>query len=78
MPVKYALESVIGEKSVYNATERKMGVELRGQKIMVHGELIEATNQRFKIPDEERFVTRWETLRELLGLEMVQDIRFEK
>lgn len=78
VPVRYVVERVTGKKPFYDANLKQMRVEVRGKQEMVKGELIEAANKYFPIPEEERLVANWEEIQLLLGLRKVQDIRFEQ
>lgn len=77
MPVKYTVERVTGKRAIYDLRGKQMGIEVEGRREVVKGELMEAANKYFPLPEEERFIADWEAIRTLLGLRKVQDIRFE-
>ncbi len=78
VPVGYVIERITGRRPVYDANLRQMRMKVEGREEIVRGELIEAANKYFPIPEDERLVANWETIQSLLGLQKVQDIRFEQ
>lgn len=78
VPIGYVIESVTGKRPIYDMNLKQVKVEAKGREEMVRGELIEAANKYFPVPEEERLVTNWEAIQSLLGLRKVQDIRFDQ
>lgn len=78
VPVGYVIGLVTGKRPVYDMNLKQMKVEVKGREEIVRGELIEAANKYFPIPECERLVANWEAIQLLLGLRKVQDIRFEQ
>ncbi len=76
MPVRYVVERLAGKRPIYDAEKRQMKAEIQGRQAMIDGELIEAANHWVEIPEEERFVARREALATLLGIQVIQDVRF--
>lgn len=76
VPVRYVIERVTGKRPLYDAKKRQMRAEVQGRKETVQGEVIEVANKYVQILEEERLVVNIASLRDLLRLQSIQDVRF--